>query len=230
MKKGVPIFLEDIDQDRFWSKVDRRGESECWTWNAGRHKSGYGGFSIHGVNRFAHRVSYAIAHGSLDPALYVCHTCDNKPCVNPKHLFVGTHQDNVDDMVRKGRVSHGEAHHTARLTPPEVEVIVQLHNDGRMHREIADIVGCDVSTVSEIVTGHAWSRLTGRRKVTGPRKGSEHPRAKLSEELVLQIVEMSSAIGVSRTARQLGLRQQTVSKVATGRTWSHVTGIKRRSK
>ena len=89
--------------NRFWSKVDIKGPDDCWEWQASKKQTGYGAFSFNGKNWGAHRFSYFLEHGEFDQTLDVCHTCDNPPCVNPKHLWLGTASDNLSDMGRKGR-------------------------------------------------------------------------------------------------------------------------------
>lgn len=90
--------------NRFWKRVNRGHAGECWPWGRTLSKSGYGLISRGGVSVRAHRVAYELHHGAAPPAdKIVCHSCDNPPCCNPAHLFLGTHQDNHDDMVRKGR-------------------------------------------------------------------------------------------------------------------------------
>ena len=81
----------------FWQHVDRAGS--CWIWRGPRHRQGYG----RAGRNVAHRIAFELAHGPFDRRLKVCHHCDNPPCVNPAHLFLGTQRDNVQDMVRKGR-------------------------------------------------------------------------------------------------------------------------------
>ena len=98
---------------RFWSCVDRTGE--CWVWTAYLDPRGYGRFmrTWRSVVQ-AHRYSWELAHGPIgDPALFVCHRCDNPKCVRPEHLFLGTAKDNTADMIAKGRHSHGPRHSAA---------------------------------------------------------------------------------------------------------------------
>lgn len=103
MAKPIPIDILDSVKDRFWSRVAIAGKDDCWEWRAGRVAAGYGSFYMAGFLYRANRVAWAF-HNATDPGdLHVCHTCDNPPCCNPAHLFLGTTQDNMKDMVRKGR-------------------------------------------------------------------------------------------------------------------------------
>ena len=92
---------------RFRAKIQVNGPDECWPWSGGRHEQGYGIFAFTSrVSRRAHRFMYTVTKGPIPTGLLVCHTCDNPPCVNPRHLWLGTTMDNHLDSVRKGRRAH----------------------------------------------------------------------------------------------------------------------------
>lgn len=99
--------------ERFWANVDKRGPDDCWLWTASRKPFGYGQMMIAGKMKRAHRYSWELASGSPpDGGLSVCHSCDNPPCVNPKHLYLGTQGDNIREAERKGRLFRPNAHKT----------------------------------------------------------------------------------------------------------------------
>lgn len=89
---------------RFWSKVDCRGPDDCWPWKSAAVSSyGYGVLNIKNKVHSSHRLAWELTHGPIENGLHVLHRCDNAPCCNPAHLFLGTHQDNMADMNAKGR-------------------------------------------------------------------------------------------------------------------------------
>lgn len=148
---------------RFWRKVDKSGgDDACWTWTAGVDRRGYGKFRINddAKDTLAHRFSYELHFGPFDADLCVCHSCDNPPCVNPSHLFLGTRADNNADMVAKGRHANGhlsgERSPTAKLTDAQAREIRVIYETGLTQREIADKFGVSRSTISNVVLWKNW--------------------------------------------------------------------------
>lgn len=134
----------------------------CWMWLKATSKLGYGRLA----GTYAHRISYEVFNGPIPAKLCVCHTCDNPPCVNPSHLFLGTCKDNTQDCIRKGRFTSlkGERSSSAKLKENDVLNILQKLKTGSTQTELARQYGVDTSTISHIKTGIRWKYLVGVQK------------------------------------------------------------------
>ena len=140
-------------EKNFW-----KGEG-CWLWQGAR-SHGYGHFRLGQTIYQAHRIAYLIEFGPFDEHLYVCHSCDNRLCVNTIHLFLGTHQDNMDDMVKKGRQEKGQRHHNSTLLDSEVVEIIRLHQSGNYTQtELAKLYQVSEATVSRMLSGQRKVRI-----------------------------------------------------------------------
>lgn len=145
-------------KDRFWQKIIVKGKDDCWEWSAALNACGYGWMWTGSRAKPAHRVS-AMMHGlidSLDSKLHVLHKCDNRKCCNPKHLFVGTNNDNVADRVSKNRsgwaVHLGEKNGMAKLTNKQVGQIRGLYFSSRFSQSnLAKMYGVQQPHISKIV-------------------------------------------------------------------------------
>lgn len=143
----------------FWKKVDRRGPYECWPWKAATDaRNGYGHFIIRQVFWLAHRFAYYLTHGPIPEGSCVCHSCDNPPCCNPAHLFLGTQLENIQDRVKKGRC--GTTGGPRRLTAPWVRCIRALAAAGLTAKEIAgEVPNATKSNVHNVIKGVTWRDL-----------------------------------------------------------------------
>jgi hypothetical protein len=132
-------------EQRFWLHVDKRGPDECWEWTASCQPKGYGVFNIgDGTLVRTHRFAYELVHGPTTK--WVLHKCDNRKCVNERHLFAGTHRENMKDMRDKGRSGK-------KLNEIQVSLIKLYITNGRNHREIASRFGVNRSAITAIANG-----------------------------------------------------------------------------
>lgn len=155
-----------MNVDKFWSKVDRSGE--CWVWTGGRNSDGYGNCHMPIDGRLksqkAHRAAWRLTRGDIPQGMSVLHRCDNPPCVNPDHLFLGTQADNMRDCREKGRYSHksgrvGSHHQNARLKESDIPNIRALRAKGETFKSIAFQYGVSDSTIHNIFNGHTWGHV-----------------------------------------------------------------------
>ena len=147
-------YTAETQVSAFWSKVDcTAGLFKCWLWTAGGIKGGYGMMTWNGKLILAHRISYELANGPFPKELCVCHSCDNPPCVNPAHLFLGTNQDNVDDKNRKGRGVYltGEKHGSCKYSDTLIAEVRFQHEQGMGPMELVRKYGISHTHICRIL-------------------------------------------------------------------------------
>ena len=133
----------------------------CWYWTGSKFKAGYGSLLIEGKSKQAHRVSYQLHKGEITNGLFVCHTCDNKICVNPDHLWLGTCLDNVKDMIDKGRqvILRGEQIGNSKLTEKKVRQILIKRAKGISTFKLAKEYKVDITSIQKILRGATWRHI-----------------------------------------------------------------------
>lgn len=146
---------------RFWAKAGLSDKNGCWNWTANKNPGGYGMFSLGLKKHPAPRIAWQLFYGEIPEGLLVCHKCDNRACVNPNHLFLGTPKDNMQDKAFKGRAYRpiGEKHHNAKLTADQVAEIKMSLSCGEYQSALADIYDVSVSVISRIKSGILWSHV-----------------------------------------------------------------------
>lgn len=168
------ITLSVAEEARFWAKVDRRGEDECWPWMASKDDKGYGRYGVGRKPMLAHRVAWTLIRGAIGAGLFVCHKCDNPICCNPRHLFLGTQRDNMHDASVKGRINlgdnngmrkhperrpTGERNANSKLTSPQVLELLARYEAGERQCDLARRFAVSPSHVCDLVQGKRWGHL-----------------------------------------------------------------------
>lgn len=152
------------NENTFWNRVDKTPglgpNGDCWEWTGTLQGNGYGCFSYYGKPIAAHRFVYLLVHKELPYKKLICHSCDNPACVNPKHLWAGTHADNNNDKARKGRNIKGSEVVKSKLTDGKVRFIRNLAKTGTYNqKQIAKLFGISSGNVNGIVRRRFWKHV-----------------------------------------------------------------------
>lgn len=225
-------------QDRFWGRVDKRQPEECWLWKGTKGPSGYGIIcgSLSGVyvgRVLAHRAAWMLVNGPVPSdgpghhGWVVMHTCDNRKCVNPAHLVLGTQGENIKDMDRKGRANRsglvpesGVKHRRAALDAEQVADVLQSQET---HKALAQRLGVSIDTIKRVRSGQTYGDQGGFGKVVRPRfsaPGEKNPGARLTYEQVKFI--RTSGLNTYQLAEALGISQVCAAMARRGATYKDV--------
>lgn len=155
------ININKKDIRKFWSKVEKT--DNCWNWHWIVGGGGGGKYGIMKINKkpyYAHRLSYEINIGEIPKGLLVCHHCDNPPCTNPEHLFLGTHEDNARDKVKKKRSLTGERNPIAKLNDEKVFKIRELYSTKIFTQtKLAKIFNVSQHIIWRVVRKKSWVHI-----------------------------------------------------------------------
>ena len=219
--------------ERFWSKVRKAGPNDCWEWQANKNNKGYGLFRPGGSRpkELAHRLSYAASFGPIPANGLVLHSCDNSSCVNPTHLRVGSHKENVSDMDERQRRKPphlvGETNPTSKLTDAQVIEIRRAYIAGDHRDAIAERYGLSPLSIPDLVSGKSWKHLfdvsgsptVGELEAAARR--NQKPGAKVTQEIAEEIRrrlangEMGKDLAV-----EYGIHKATVSDIKLRKIWA----------
>lgn len=160
------------------SIAEKSGPTSCWEWPLSRHPLGYGQVYVSGLSQRAHRAAWELLVETIPTGMYICHRCDNPPCINPSHLYVGTQVENMRDMRERGRTTaarypevarengrivgtknthaRGASNPGAKLSPQQVD---EIRRDNRRTKELVSAYGVNRSTVQRIRNGSLWPTM-----------------------------------------------------------------------
>lgn len=159
VRGDLPMIDEPEFAKYLVSHTQEQRPDGCWVWGRGCNANGYGSCSHKGLVDTTHRWAYRVFVGPIPQGLHVLHTCDNRRCINPSHLFLGTNADNVADRHAKGRSAKGERYPQAILSDGAVRRLRAMCRDGAGLKDVAVVFGIDPSTVCHVASGRRWAHV-----------------------------------------------------------------------
>ncbi len=156
----IKVAREEVSSTLFRLMEKVLDGEQCWEWRGSLNNYGYGAFWHKNKYDYAPRVSYEVFLGEIPEGKFVLHNCDNPLCVNPHHLFIGTHQDNMADMVAKGRSRRGEVNRFSKLKTEQVIEILRLYKNGFTNKTaLGKRFSVAHTTINKIVAGKSWKNI-----------------------------------------------------------------------
>lgn len=146
--------ITESDEDRFWAKVNQT--RSCWEWTAAKSAFGHGRFRLNGHLLSPHRIAWVLLCGKIPPGMLILHKCDNPSCVRPKHLYLGTHSDNLRDALKRGRKANPSV---KKLTDDQVRHARQEVANGRSHRSVAKSLSVSHSTIDRVINREYYTHV-----------------------------------------------------------------------
>lgn len=205
-----------MDVATFLTRIEPDTNGGCWLWPA-ISQTGYGRYWEGGVIHAAHRGSYELHCGPIPPGLFVCHKCDVRCCVNPAHLFLGTHRDNMLDMAAKGRARRGDDHPNATLSEQAVAAARAMRSTGLATADIARHLGVGREALTHALMGRGWRHVSASGEVVSP----THVDGRLARKtLTAEQVSDIRADGETRTsvlAAKYGVSTSCIKRIRSGK-------------
>lgn len=221
-KKPFVNFLEESERYKLILEKHIIKQDGCWEWTGSKNKHGYGEIRVNRKHLNASRGSWIAYKGEIPKGMYVLHTCDNRSCTNPDHLFLGTPKDNMLDMIKKGRASFikGDNCPWAKINSTIVIDILENLKKGVSTNELSKKYNISVKYIGEIRRGSKWAHV-------GNREGLElkqFNKRLLNKDIVKAIKKLfNQGLTISEVARMFNLKRSTVDDIKKNRTWKHVT-------
>ncbi len=216
--------VRPTDAERFYAKVSKTPtDTGCLEWLGCCSPRGYGQFGWKGKIYTAHRVAWELVNGPIPDGSLCCHKCDNRKCCNPAHIFLGTHADNMRDMVDKGRhVSvRGEQNYNTKLTEQDVIAIRGEKFAGWRRCDIAQHFGISGKQVGIILSRKNWAHIDATQDAA--RENERPPAAKLTEQDVIAIrSDLYREWTLAAIGKQFGITESQASNILNRKSWAHV--------
>jgi len=212
-----------VDEIRARVKVDE--ETGCWVWQEHTDRDGYGLFWRNAKRYRVHRLMYELHNGESPGTLNVCHDCDNPPCCNPAHLWLGTNGDNTRDAMRKGRLAVGDRSGVSRFTIEIVTEAVDRVARGESQASVSRSLGISTGALQCVLLGRTWQQVdTSQIELPGKGvKGERHYLSKLNADSVREIRRLrAEGETPSVISKKFGVCPANVVNICKRKTWAHV--------